>query len=59
MLNGDRITQGQLLMSMWDQDQQARLLQAEAQLVSIGLAAGITPARHAAKMNPIDALRAE
>ncbi|MBU2070568.1 MAG: efflux RND transporter periplasmic adaptor subunit [Gammaproteobacteria bacterium] len=30
--NGDRVTQGQLLMSMWDQDQQARLLQAEAQL---------------------------
>ena len=30
--NGDRVVQGQLLMSMWDQDQQARLLQAEAQL---------------------------
>jgi HlyD family secretion protein len=30
--NGDRVTQGQLLMSMWDQDQQARLLQAQAQL---------------------------
>ncbi|MEO3677889.1 ABC transporter permease [Rheinheimera sp. FR7-31] len=27
--------------------------------VAIGLAAGITPARHAARMNPIDALRAE
>jgi len=27
--------------------------------VAIGLTAGITPARHAAKMNPIDALRAE
>jgi putative ABC transport system permease protein len=27
--------------------------------VAIGLAAGITPARHAAKMHPIDALRAE
>ena len=27
--------------------------------VVIGLAAGITPARHAARMNPIDALRAE
>lgn len=30
--NGDRVTQGQLLMSMWDQDQQARVLQALAQL---------------------------
>lgn len=30
--NGDRVTQGQLLMSLWDQDQTARVLQAEAQL---------------------------
>ena len=30
--NGDRVTQGQLLMSMWDQDLQARLEQAKAQL---------------------------
>lgn len=30
--NGDRVTQGQLLMSMWNQDQLARLQQAEAQL---------------------------
>ncbi|MDX5407049.1 MAG: efflux RND transporter periplasmic adaptor subunit [Chromatiaceae bacterium] len=36
--NGDRVTQGQLLMSMWDQDQQARVLQAEAQLKVAGLA---------------------
>jgi HlyD family secretion protein len=30
--NGDRVTQGQLLLSMWDQDQTARVQQAEAQL---------------------------
>ena len=30
--NGDRVTQGQLLMSMWDQDLQARVEQAKAQL---------------------------
>ena len=29
--NGDRVTKGQLLMSLWDLDQQARQLQAEAQ----------------------------
>ena len=30
--NGDRVTQHQLLLSMWDQDQKARLQQAQAQL---------------------------
>lgn len=30
--NGDRVVQGQLLMSLWDQDQQARQQQAVAQL---------------------------
>lgn len=30
--NGDRVTQHQLLLSMWDQDQKARVQQAQAQL---------------------------
>lgn len=30
--NGDRVAQGQLLMSLWNQDQHARVQQAEAQL---------------------------
>jgi putative ABC transport system permease protein len=35
------------------------VLRAEALAVAIGLAAGVLPARHAARMNPVDALRAE
>lgn len=36
--NGDRVTQGQLLMSLWDQDQSARVQQAKAQLQVADLA---------------------
>lgn len=36
--NGDRVTQGQLLMSLWEQDQSARVQQAKAQLQVADLA---------------------
>ena len=32
---------------------------AEGMAISVGLAAGVLPARHAARMQPVDALRAE
>ena len=35
--NGDRVVPGQLLMSLWDQDQQARVQQSEAQLTVAAL----------------------
>ena len=35
--NGDRVEPGQLLMSLWDQDQQARVQQSEAQLTVAAL----------------------
>jgi putative ABC transport system permease protein len=34
-------------------------LLAEGMAITVGLAAGVLPARHAARMEPVDALRAE